>query len=52
MRQLQLGKDKINLNKFQVVQLTQQVQNDGTNCGVYCLKVRIKLATMLLHIAI
>ena len=40
MRYLQLGRDNINLDKFEVVQLSQQIQNDGTNCGVYCLKVR------------
>ena len=26
------------------MQLSQKIQNDGTNCGVYCLKVRINLA--------
>jgi len=28
MRYQQLGKDKINLDKFQVVQLSQQIQKD------------------------
>lgn len=39
MRHLQLGRDEINLDKFEVIQLKQQIQNDSINCGVYCLKV-------------
>ena len=45
MRHLQLGRDEINLDKFRVVELSQRIQNDGTNCGVYCLKSK-KLATL------
>ena len=39
MRHLRLGRDEINLDKFEVIQLSQRIQNDSINCGVYCLKV-------------
>ena len=34
-----MGRDEINLDKFEVIQLSQRMQNDSINCGVYCLKV-------------
>ena len=36
-----LGRDMICLDDFQVVQLTQGIQKDGSSCGILCLKVRI-----------
>ena len=39
LRYHQLGRDEINLEGFVVVQLNQRIQNDGTSCGIYCLKV-------------
>ena len=45
MRHLQLGRDGINLDKFEVIQLSQWIQNDSINCGVYCLKVSKITAT-------
>ena len=31
--------DVIILNKFEVIQLKERLQNNAHNCGVYCLKV-------------
>ena len=36
-----LGRDEIILDGFEVVQLSQCVQKDGSSCGVICLKVCI-----------
>ncbi|XP_065903083.1 uncharacterized protein [Dysidea avara] len=38
-----LGTDKINIEKFRLVQLEKRVQYDGCSCGVYCLKMAEQL---------
>ena len=39
MRNEVLKDDVIVLDKFTVVQVKAQLQNDGYNCGIFCLKV-------------
>lgn len=39
MRSEHVTEDKIIIDKYEAVQLNRRVQNDGSNCGVYCLKV-------------
>ena len=34
-----LGKDYIDICKFELRQLKEQIQYDTCNCGLYCLKV-------------
>jgi len=36
-----IGKDYIDIYKFELRQLKKQIQYDNYNCGLYCLKVAI-----------
>ena len=52
MRNEVLNDDVIVLDKFTVVQVKTQLQNDGYNCGVFCLKVcsyRICITTIYVN---
>ena len=39
MRFESLEKDKVDIEGCKFVQLKMRVQTDGSNCGIYCLKV-------------
>ena len=41
MRYSLIDKDRVDLEKFSLFGMKRRVQNDGSNCGVYSLKVAI-----------
>ena len=41
MRFESLEKDKVDIEGYEFVQLKMWVQTDGSNCGIYCLKVHV-----------
>ena len=45
MRFESLEKDKVDIEGCEFVHLKMRVQTDGSNCGIYCLKVHVYICT-------
>ena len=51
MRFQSIGRDKVDVEGCQFIQLNDCVQTDGHSCGIYCLKVCIS-SSVSIHAAI